>query len=90
MNLSEVQRWRVVTESGQDLGRVFDLRSNASSARKGGAANVPITSVVYGMAGLLERLGVRRGAQCEVDWTDVVAVRDRRLVVRDAAHKPPR
>ena len=44
---------------------------------------------VYGVAGLLERLGVRRGARCEIDWTDVVALRGDRLIVRDAARRSP-
>jgi hypothetical protein len=85
VHLSDAQRWRVVTESGEHLGRVFDLRAKALPARARHAEAVRIDTVVYGVAGLLERLGIRRGAQCEVAWEEVVAVRDGRLVVRDGA-----
>ena len=85
MHLSDVQRWRVVSESGEELGRVFDLRARGRPARGRSEESARVTTVVYGVSGLLERLGIRRGARCEVDWADVMALRDDRLIVRDAA-----
>lgn len=87
MLLSDAQRWRVVTESGQELGRVFDLRASGRPTRNRRADTATIESVVYGVRGLLERLGVRRGTQCEVSWSDVVALRGDRLVVRDDVNR---
>ena len=85
MHLSDAQRWRVVSESGEELGRVYDLRARGRPARGRSHESAPVTTVVYGVSGLLERLGVRRGARCEIAWTDVVALRDDRLIVRDTA-----
>ena len=85
MHLSDAQRWRVVSESGEELGRVYDLRARGRPTRGRSRESAPVTTVVYGVSGLLERLGVRRGARCEIAWTDVVALRDDRLIVRDAA-----
>ena len=85
MHLSDVQGWRVVSESGVELGRVYDLRARGRPARGRPGKSATVTTVVYGAAGLLERLGVRRGTHCEVDWADVVALRGDRLIVRDAA-----
>jgi sporulation protein YlmC with PRC-barrel domain len=85
VQLSDVQGWRVVSESGVDLGRVYDLRADGRPTRGNAFESASVTTVVYGVAGLLERLGVRRGARCEVDWADVVALRGDRLIVRDAA-----
>jgi sporulation protein YlmC with PRC-barrel domain len=85
VHLSDVQRWRVVSESGEELGRVYDLRARGRPARGRSHESAPVTTVVYGVSGLLERLGVRRGARCEIDWTDVVALRGDRLIVRDDA-----
>ena len=87
MHLSDAQRWRVFTESGEELGRVFDLRAEARPTRHRNAKAATITTVVYGVRGLLERLGMRRGTPCEVAWKDVVALRDGRLVVRDGANR---
>ena len=88
MHLSEAQHWRVVSESGEDLGRVYDLRASGRPARGRRTEAATVTTLVYGVSGLLERLGVRRGARCEIDWTDVVALRGDRLIVRDAARTP--
>jgi len=88
VHLSDVQRWRVVSESGEDLGRVYDLRADGRPTRGHGVDSASVTTVVYGVAGLLERLGVRRGVHCEVDWNDVVALRGDRLVVRVPPGEP--
>jgi sporulation protein YlmC with PRC-barrel domain len=87
VHLSDVQRWRVVSESGEDLGRVYDLRAQKRPTRGHHAESATVTTLIYGVAGLLERLGIRRGARCEVDWKDVVALRGDRLIVRGPARE---
>ena len=88
MHLSDLQHWRVVSESGEDLGRVYDLRAERRPTRGHRSESATVTTIVYGVAGLLERLGVRRGARCEVDWRHVVALRGDRLVVRASPREP--
>lgn len=85
MHLSDAQRWRVVSESGEELGRVHDLRARGRPSRGRGRESAPVTTIVYGVSGWLERLGIRRGARFEIQWTDVVALRGDRLIVRDTA-----
>lgn len=84
MRLSRLLRADVRTESGEELGRVHDLRAEltASSAR--------VTGLVVGRLGLLERLGIgapRSAARVRVPdaipWSAVVRVGRGTIVVKD-------
>jgi hypothetical protein len=77
---------RVRTESGERLGRVYDLRAELG----GGAPKV--TGIVAGRLGLLERLGVgaptsaaRLRTRDVIAWADVVRADRRGVIVRDGA-----
>jgi sporulation protein YlmC with PRC-barrel domain len=74
--LSSLQHRKVVTESGRSLGRVYDLRGEAT----------PRTLIVYGIVvgrrGLLEHLGVVKREKC-VQWDDIVRIEGKRIIVRD-------
>jgi sporulation protein YlmC with PRC-barrel domain len=84
VRLSSCQRWRVVTQDGQALGRVFDFRCTGAPVGRKPTAAAEVRVLVYGSVGWLERLGVRTARECEVRWDDVIAVRGRDVVVRDA------
>jgi sporulation protein YlmC with PRC-barrel domain len=78
----------VVTESGEKLGRCFDLRAERS------ASKLEVTGLVVGAEGLLERLGIgpSRGEAKRhhktwrhdaVPWEAVVRIEGKRIVVKD-------
>ena len=52
MRLSELLNRKVVTESGQELGRVHDVRGELDRGR------LRVTGLVAGRLGILERMGV--------------------------------
>jgi sporulation protein YlmC with PRC-barrel domain len=53
MRLSQLLNRNVVSESGQHLGRVHDLRGELAGGR------LRVTGLVAGKLGILERYGVR-------------------------------
>jgi sporulation protein YlmC with PRC-barrel domain len=76
--LSSFQRRKVVTESGESLGRLYDLRCEL------GARTLRVTALVTGTRGLLEHLGItRRSRTTAIAWDDVVRIEGERIVVRD-------
>jgi sporulation protein YlmC with PRC-barrel domain len=88
MRLSGLVDRKVVTESGDSLGRAFDVRAE----RRG--STVEITGLVVGRRGLFERLGIgpsrgeaKRGHKVWkrdlVHWKAVVRLERDRIVVRD-------
>ena len=76
--LSSLQRRKVVTESGESLGRLHDLRGEL------GARTLRVTGLVAGPRGFLEHLGItRRSRRTAIPWEDVVRIEGKRIVVRD-------
>jgi sporulation protein YlmC with PRC-barrel domain len=87
MLLSDLLNRRVVTESGQRLGRVHDIRAELT------AGHLRVTGLSVGTLGILERYGVgTRGSggagrgkvhgHPTIPWQHVVRV-GRHVVVRD-------
>jgi sporulation protein YlmC with PRC-barrel domain len=86
MRLTGLLNVQVITESGDKLGRVHDLRAERSPR------TLNVTGLVVGKLGLLERLGVgspesgaRIRTQDVIPWSAVVRADHRRVVVRDDA-----
>jgi sporulation protein YlmC with PRC-barrel domain len=86
MRFSQLIDRRVETESGEYLGRAFDLRAALSPDR------LEVTGIVVARRGFLERLGIvqLRGLRSHsriggdvIPWEAVVSVRGRTIVVRD-------
>ena len=84
MRLSDLLGVPVRTESGDDLGRVHDVRGELTSR------TLRVTGLVVGRAGVLERLGIgapRSTARIRVHdvvpWRDVVRATRAGVVVRD-------
>jgi sporulation protein YlmC with PRC-barrel domain len=83
VTLSELLGLQVHTESGERLGRVYDVRAELTPH------TLKVTGLVVGQHGLLERLGLgafRRRERLRSDdvvaWRDVVRVDRRGVVVR--------
>jgi len=86
MRLTDFLNVQVITESGDKLGRVHDLRAERSPR------TLNVTGLVIGKLGLLERLGVgapesgaRIRTQDVIPWSAVVRADRRSVVVRDDA-----
>ena len=86
MRLSDLLGLEVRTESGERLGRVFDVRGRLTGRR------LDITGLVVGRVGVLERIGIgaprstlRVHADDIVAWTDVRRADRRGVVVADGA-----
>ena len=84
MRLTDFLNVHVVTESGDELGRVHDLRAERTPR------TLKVTGLMVGKRGLLERLGVgapEAGARIRthdvIPWAAVVRADRRRIVVRD-------
>ena len=86
--LSSIRRRKVVTESGQKLGRCHDVRGEL------GASRLRVTGLVLGRTGRLEHFGI--GAQASassvrvrdtdvIPWEHVVRFEEDRIVVTDSA-----
>ena len=84
MTVAELLGLEVETESGESLGRVFDVRGELTSR------SLRVTGLVVGRLGFLERLGIGAPEAGErirghdvVPWTAVVRADRRGVVVRD-------
>jgi sporulation protein YlmC with PRC-barrel domain len=78
--LSSLLRRKVVTESGDSLGRCYDLRGELTET------TLRVTGLCIGSAGRLERLGIRgHDAHQTVPWTAVVRIEGKQIIVRDDA-----
>ena len=78
--LSSLLRRKVVTESGDSLGRCYDLRGELT------ATKLRVTGLCVGQSGWLERLGIRdHDAPQTVPWTAVVRIGGKQIIVRDDA-----
>jgi sporulation protein YlmC with PRC-barrel domain len=87
MKLGELLGKKVVTESGERLGRVYDVQGELEEGR------LRVTGVVAGAPGILERFGIGargkggarralRHGHAGIPWERVVRV-GREVVVRD-------
>jgi sporulation protein YlmC with PRC-barrel domain len=86
VRLSELLGLDVQTESGDHIGRVYDVRGELTPR------TLKVTGLVVGRLGLLERLGIgapnaaeRLRSENLVAWKDVVRADRRGVVVRDGA-----
>jgi hypothetical protein len=80
VKLTDFEMLQVVSEDGKRLGHLFDLRAHGRPTAE--TTMGPVDQVVYGTRGLLERLGVRAVSGRTLGWDQVVAIRDRKVIVR--------
>lgn len=86
MRLSTLLGLEVKTESGDRVGRVYDVRAELRPR------SLRVTGLVVGRVGLLERLGIGATTASErirshdvVAWRDVVRADRRGVVIKDGA-----
>jgi hypothetical protein len=86
MRASDLLGCRVVTESGESRGHVYELRAGEQGD------GLRLIGLGVSTRGLLERFGVAGARRSEpvlprdvYPWEDVVRLDDGRVVVRDAA-----
>lgn len=84
MRVSEILGLEVKTESGESLGRVYDVRAELTER------SLTVTGLVVGRRGLLERLGIDAPRASErvrtpdaLAWSEVVRLDRRGVIVRD-------
>lgn len=88
--LSSLCGRKIVTESGEDLGRCHDVRAEL------GASSLRVTGLVLGAKGHFEHFGI--GAQASasparvresdvIPWSAVVRFEEERIVVRDRSEQ---
>jgi sporulation protein YlmC with PRC-barrel domain len=78
--LSSLLRRKVVTESGDTLGRCHDVRGELT------ATKLRVTGLCIGGSAWLERLGIRgHDAHQTVPWEAVVRIEGKQIIVRDDA-----
>jgi sporulation protein YlmC with PRC-barrel domain len=76
--LSSLIGRRVVTVSGEKLGRVHDLAADATGAV------FEVTALCVGATGYLDRLGIGFGHRPnEIPWSSIVRIDGDQVVVRD-------
>ena len=84
--LSSIVRRKVVTESGEDLGRCFDVRGELTRSR------LEVKGLVVGRRGRLEHFGIgaQAGASSDrvrdgdvIPWEAIIRFEGDTIVVRD-------
>jgi hypothetical protein len=91
MKLTDLLGAELVTESGERLGHVFDVRVKRDPRSSAERADQQwrVDALLYGEKGLIERFGlfaarqrVARGRHDELPWRDVVAIATGEITVR--------
>jgi sporulation protein YlmC with PRC-barrel domain len=92
MKLTDLLGARLVTESGERLGHVFDVRvkRDPRSSPERADQKWKLDALLYGERGLITRFGlfgarerVSRGKHEELPWREVVAIAAGEITVRD-------
>jgi hypothetical protein len=92
MKLTDLLGAKLVTEAGEKLGHVYDVRVRRDPRSSEDRADQTWTldALLYGSGGLVERFGlfaarerVARERHEELPWSDVVAIADGRVTVRN-------
>ena len=92
MTLTDLLGATLVTESGERLGHVFDVRVKRDPRRSPERADQKwkLDALLYGEQGLIARFGlfaarerVSRGRHEELPWSEVVAIAAGQITVRD-------
>jgi sporulation protein YlmC with PRC-barrel domain len=89
MLLSELLQAQVVSESGEALGRIHDVRARVLKRRRPDGHQLRVLGLVVGGRGVRERLGLDVGTHTEpiadrdlIEWERVVQVdRERGMIV---------
>ena len=92
MKLTDLLGAELVSESGERLGHVFDVRVKRDPRSSGERADQKwrVDALLYGEKGLTSRFGlfgarqrVARGSHDELPWREVVVISQGEITVRD-------
>jgi sporulation protein YlmC with PRC-barrel domain len=92
MKLTDLLGAELITESGERVGRVFDVRVKRDPRSSAERADQKwrVDALLYGKQGLIKRFGlfaarqrVARRRHEELPWRDVVAIATGEITVRD-------
>jgi sporulation protein YlmC with PRC-barrel domain len=79
--ITQLLSMKVVTEEGEYLGRVIDVRSDGDPEHGIHNKDRKITEVLYGTQGLLQVVGLLRTEVQILPWTAVKKISGRGIVV---------
>jgi hypothetical protein len=85
--ITQLELMKVVTEDGEMLGHVFDLRSPGRTESRKARKERPIGEILYGRRGLLEMLGFVEAKLDRIPWDAVVGMNEQEIIV---SRKPSR
>ena len=74
----------VVSQDGERLGRVFDVRCQGEPEHGDSREERAASELVYGKRGLLEVLGFKKAAGKRVGWAAVRRIERGRIVIDEA------
>jgi len=72
----------VEDESGRSYGRVFELRSDGDPEHGISSKGRKITAILCGTSGWLEELGFRPRSVSTIQWTEVVKVKKKKIIIQ--------
>jgi sporulation protein YlmC with PRC-barrel domain len=96
IRLSELLGLQVVTESGEKLGHVYDMRveRDPRSSTESAGQKWRVKGLVVGGRGMLERFGIANAKKQEpildrdvIPWDTILRVRESKVVVRDGTKR---
>ena len=80
--ITEILLAKVVSEDGEPLGRVADLRSNGEPEHGESNKTRVITELLYGKSGWLELVGLRKATLHSVPWKSVKKIEPDKIVIK--------
>jgi hypothetical protein len=83
--LSELEGAVVMTEIGERLGHVFEIRSPGDAGTQPEQQERRIDCLLCGRLGLFERLGWKEPQARAIPWSLVLELRDRKVIVSGSA-----
>ena len=78
---------QVVNESGENLGRVFELRSAGEPEHGLHAHQRKITEILYGKRAFLETLGLKDTELACVSMDEVIGIEPGRIIVPNTSKR---
>lgn len=81
--ITEILLSDVLTESGQHLGRVFELRCHGEPEHGASNSKREVSELICGKTGLLELFGLKRTDVKRVPWEFVKRIETNTVVIDD-------
>jgi hypothetical protein len=80
--ITDILLAEVEDENGRKYGRVFELRSDGDPEHGITTDVREITSLLCGTSGWLEELGFRPRSVSTIQWSEVVDVKKKKIIIR--------